>query len=165
MLVPFDVIVMPVEQVLLFYYAILGLAGLSGFFLLLYLALRYYRLGPLGKAELGNKHGSIGIPTDLNGAGTVKRLVPLFKGLMDTKDGTETYIIPEKTGIRIPNGPTIYPIEARGGAAITPETIKIAKALHGDKIPDINARDGKALILEFAQKFYYPNYLFQWPIR
>jgi hypothetical protein len=165
MFAPFDVVVVPTTTMLLFYFAIMGLAAGIVFMFLIYLHLRVFRMGPLGKAELGNKRGFIAIVRDLNGKTDVKKLNPSSKAIMDAKNGDESYLVSQGTPCLVNQGPTVFLIEARSGAAASPEVIKISKALQSDKIPDINAKDGKSLILEFAQKFYYPNYLFQWPIR
>ena len=161
MLVPFDVIVMPVEQVLLFYYLIMAEAAGIVFMFLIYLHLRVFRMGPLGKAELGNKRGELAVVRELNGLGRVVKLKQQVKGILVSKE-PHLYFTGADTVTHIQNGPNAYFIESTSAEAVPPEVARIAGLLNEGKVPGIEAKDINQMALEFAEKWYYPNYLYQW---
>jgi hypothetical protein len=159
MILPFDVVVVPVETMLLYFYIMLGLGGLSAIFLFMYLVLRFYRMGPLGKAELGNRRGEIGIVRETRGKGRVVRLRQQVKGILVSRE-PHIYFTGANTATDVVNGPSVYLIEGTSAEAVPPQVARIAEALNEGKIPGIEAKDINQMALEFAEKWYYPRYVY-----
>ena len=161
MLIPLDVVVVPVEQMLLFYFAIMGEAAGIVLMFLIFLHLRYYRLGPLGKAELGNKRGEIGIVRQQRGIGYVIKLKEMVKGVLVGND-RHVWATAPNTVTHIKNGPGVYFIDAESGQAVPPIVANIAEALNNGEYKGIESRDVNHLADEFAEKWFYPSYNYQW---
>ena len=142
--------------------------------LLLYFGTTKRRLGKLGKAELGNKSGIIGVICPPDGNAGVERLKVHYTGIL--------YSLAKKPSFgRIffsGRNATIHPIgasrvafiEARSGLAVPPEVLAIAQALNRSRFSrqkrDVPRCDSiEQLVLTWAETRYFPTLAYQPMVR